>query len=172
MFPLCSCTLCTPCTGASCDDTELLQQLRVARDSVFMVIKQGILLNDSDTKRLSIDKILHDIFSDNNMVVSQRVKRTYTILLTFTLNVSINVITNVHSHTIIIMSFLRVQCCWANYNRNLGTKIVPVIKERQLEQTPKPSLQLTDVSISEVEVINNEFSKMMDNIEESTVNVR
>jgi hypothetical protein len=61
------------------DDSELLCRCRNAGDAVALFVKLGKLFRVAD--RAGIDKMVSDIFVKNQLDVSVRVKRTYTILL-------------------------------------------------------------------------------------------
>ena len=66
------------------DDTELLTILKVAGDAVYLFIKLAKSFN-SETLRTAIYEKIKAKFKDSELSVSVRVKRTYTILLAFTL---------------------------------------------------------------------------------------
>ena len=68
------------------DDTELLDRCRDAGDAVPLFIKLGKIFEGAN--REEIYKKVSDLLLEKEMEVSVRIKRTYTILLMFTLKVS------------------------------------------------------------------------------------
>ena len=67
------------------DDTDLLDSCRVAGDAVPIFVRLGKLFEEAN--RVEIDQKVSDVLRQNGVEVSVRVRRTYTILLLFTLQV-------------------------------------------------------------------------------------
>ena len=74
-------------SSATIDDTDLIKKLGVAGDSVPLFIKLGKSFDESHNMRAEIDKKVESLFNENELTVSLRVRRTYTILLVFALMV-------------------------------------------------------------------------------------
>ena len=69
------------------DDSDLLCTCRDAGDAVSIFVKLGKLFEGAD--RTAVDKRVSELLSANQIEVTVRVRRTYTILLLFTLQVSL-----------------------------------------------------------------------------------
>lgn len=67
------------------DDTDLLDQCRLAGDAVPLFIKLGKLADLAD--RAEVYDKLSNLFEEYGVEVTVRIKRTYSILLLFTLKV-------------------------------------------------------------------------------------
>ena len=92
----------TIASGVAIDDTRLLTVLKDSGDAVSLFISLGkkfetITLepdieSESDrmlaeTVRVAVDRKLSDVFTEQKLTVNQRIRKTYTILLSFTLMV-------------------------------------------------------------------------------------
>ncbi len=69
------------------DDTELLDSCRDAGDAVPIFVKLGKLFEEAD--RAEVDQKVSEVLLKHDLEVNVRIKRTYTILLQFTLKVTI-----------------------------------------------------------------------------------
>ena len=69
------------------DDTELLCKCRGAGDAVPLFVKMGKIFDECENERLMIDQKITELFNDNQVDVTVRIKRIYTILLLFSLKV-------------------------------------------------------------------------------------
>ena len=69
------------------DDTELLCKCRGAGDAVPLFVKMGEIFAECENERWMIDQKITEVFNDNQVDVTVRIKRIYTILLLFSLKV-------------------------------------------------------------------------------------
>ena len=69
------------------DDSDLLYRCRDAGDAVPILVKLGKLFEEAD--RAAVDKRVSELLTAHQIEVTVRVRRTYTILLLFTLLVSL-----------------------------------------------------------------------------------
>jgi hypothetical protein len=91
------------------DDTELLTKLHVAGDAVSLFIKLSRSFNTHNHLRSATNEKIEAKFKDNDLLVSLRVKRTYTVLLTFTLLVRTGMDAWYYSN---LSTACRVQLSW------------------------------------------------------------
>ncbi len=73
------------CTAKQIDDTSLLRALDDAGDAVPLFVALGKHFQEAD--RGEIDKKMSDMLTEKKVNINMRVRRTYTILLTFALKV-------------------------------------------------------------------------------------
>ena len=74
-------------SGAEVDDADLIAVQERAGIAVCLFIKLGKVFYSCKAFRNSIDTEVGQIFQRNGVVVENRIRRTYTILLFFTLKV-------------------------------------------------------------------------------------
>lgn len=69
------------------DDTDLLDSCRDAGDAVPIFVRLGKLFEEAD--RATIDRKVSEVLLQHNLKINIRIRRTYTILLLFTLKVNL-----------------------------------------------------------------------------------
>ncbi len=126
------------------DDTSLLRALDDAGDAVPLFVSLGKHFQETD--RGEIDKKVSDMLTEKDIVINMRVRRTYTILLSFALKVVIATLHNYvmcRSYPFQLADLTAVGPSHEEIWDYFLAKIIPVVAHWQIEKTAKTSTDLT-----------------------------